>query len=424
MRDVGESSASPPSTWRRDFRCFWAGESASLVGSQVLTLALPLTAVVNLEATPGQLGLLGAATYTPYVLGGIPAGLLVDRWQRRRILIGANLVQCLAIGAVPMLAALGHLTFAWLLTAAFLAGIGKVFFSVAYRSYLPTVVPASELTGANARVTVSESVAEIGGPGLGGVLVQHLGAPFALLVDSISYLASAAGYAAVRARETPAKADSAPIRQQIGQGVRLIFVNPYLRAFLGEAASYNLCWQMVNTVLVLFAVRVLGMTAGTLGLALSVGAVGAMIGALTTGRIAQRWGLGRTLVIAAVIGDVAPLAIPTAQRGIWAVPLLAAAFFIQGMGVTACNVHTMSLRQRLVSHQLLGRANAVYILVAQGVQPVGALIGGWLGSAIGIRTALLIGTVGLLTTSLFLILSPLRHVQAAADLTPDASRLP
>lgn len=405
--------------WRRDFRFVWAGETASLVGTQVYQLAMPLTAVLSLNATPGQLGVLGALTFAPYVVLGLPAGLLVDRWQRRGVLILSTLAQSVSIGAIPLLAALDRLTFGWLLVMACVAGTARVFFTIAYRSYLPAIVPAAHLTGANSRLTASESVAEIGGPGLGGVLVQIVGAPFALLVDAVSYLASTLGVSAVRQREKPAEIDPTPLRSQIGQGFRFTFASPYLRAVLGEAASYNICWQIVLTILALFAVRELDMSPGTLGLTMSIGAVGALLGAALTSRLAHRIGLGRTLVAAAVIGDLAPLLLPTADQGTWAAPVFSLAFFVQGFGITACNVHTMTIRQVITPEHLLGRTNAAYLFVALGVKPVGSLLGGWLGTQFGLRAALLIGTTGLLSTSLFLLLSPLRKVRTLESVSPE-----
>lgn len=409
--------------WRRDFRFLWAGETASLVGTQVYQLAMPLTAVLTLDATPVQLGVLGALTFAPYILLGLPAGLLVDRWQRRGMLILSNLGQAVAIGAIPLLAALGQLTFNRLLLFACVAGTARVFFTIAYRSYLPAIVPPEHLTGANSRLTASESVAEIGGPGLGGALVQVVGAPFALVVDAVSYLASALGVGAVRSREKPPEVDPTPLRSQVSEGFRFTFTSPALRAVLGEAASYNICWQIVLTILALFAVKELDMSPGTLGAMLSVGAVGALLGAALTDRLAHRVGLGLTLVLAAVIGDLAPLLLPVTHRGPWAAPLFATAFFVQGFGITACNVHTMTIRQAITPQRLLGRTNAAYLFVALGVKPVGSLLGGWLGARFGLRTALLVGTLGLLSTSLFLVLSPLRKVRTLESIVADPDHL-
>jgi MFS family permease len=413
MPAVGDT---PP--WRRDFHRLWAGESVSLLGSEVAGLALPLTAVTTLHASVGQLGLLGAASYLPFVVLGLPAGLWVDRVRRRPVLIAADLGQLLAIGAVPLLFVLGRLTFGGLLAAAMSAGAMRVFFLVAYRAYLPAVVPTANLTTANSRLTASESVAEIGGPGLGGLLVQLIGAPYALLVDAGSYAASVVGLVGVRHHEEQPQHDPAPLRTQVADGFRFTFASRYLRAFAGEAASYNLCWTIVQTVLVIFAVRVLGLTPGALGLALSIGALGALLGALFTSRISNRIGLGHTLVGAALIGDLAPLGLPFTPAGSWAMPLLATAFFVRGAGVTGCNVHVAAIRQTLIPEQLRGRTNASYLLAVAGVIPLGALLGGWLGTAIGLRPTLAVGTLGLLSTAMFLIFSPVRTVTRLTDIGP------
>jgi len=399
----------------RDFRCLWAGESVSLLGSEVTRLALPLAAVVTLHASAGQLGLLGAAAYAPFLVFGLPAGLWVDRHRRRPVLIVADLGQLAAIGSVPLLAVLGALSVPALLIAAFAAGTFAVFFELAYRAYLPAIVPVEALTGANSRLTASESAAEIGGPGLGGVLAQVFGAPYALLLDAASFLFSAIGLASIRQREQPPVRDPAPLRAQVADGFTATFRDRYLRAFAGEAGSYNLCWQIVQTVLVLYAIRELHLDPGRLGLVLAIGAAGALLGALGTAATARRFGLGRTVIAAAVIGDAAPLALPFLQPGALAAPLLAAAFFVRGIGVTGCNVHVNAIRQTIAPDRLLGRTNAAYRLLVYGAVPVGALLGGWLGSTFGLRTTLAVGTTGLLSTALFLIFSPVRHVRELSD---------
>ncbi|MFI1994554.1 MFS transporter [Actinoplanes sp. NPDC020271] len=418
-------STTAAARWRTDFRYIWSGETASLFGTQILQLAMPLTAITYLHATPGQLGVLGAVTYLPFLILGLPAGVFVDRWRRRPILVASNLGQMAGIGAVPVLAALGLLTFPLLLTAALVAGFFRVFFTIAYRSYLPVVVPTEQLTYANSRLTASESAAQIAGPGLGGLLIQAIGAQYALVADAVSYLASALSNAAVRRREPVKPRDPTPARTLIADGFRSTLKNPYLRAFAGEAASYNLFWQAVLTLLALFAVRDLGMTPGTLGIAISIGAVGALLGAVATERVANRVGLGRTLVAAVIIGDIAPIAVPFTPSGTWAPVVLAAAFFIQGIGITGCNVHTMVIRQTVTPDHLRGRTNATYLFLAYGIIPVGAVLGGWLGDTIGLRGALAVSTIGLFCTCLFIIFSParrLRSLQQLVDATPPDAR--
>jgi MFS family permease len=399
----------------RDFRCLWAGQSVSLLGSEVTWLALPLTAVVTLHASAAQIGLLGAATYAPYLAFGLPGGLVVDRYRHRVVLIIADLGQLAAIGSVPLMAALGVLTMPAMLAAAFVAGSFAVFFELAYRAYLPAILPVAALTAANSRLTASESAAEMGGPGLGGLLAQAFGAPYALVLDSVSYLVSAIGLSRIRQREPKPERDPQPLRRQVAEGIAATFRDGYLRAFAGEAASYNLCWQVVQTVLVLYAIRDLRLSQGILGLALAVGAAGALLGALGTVPAARRLGLGTTVIMAAVIGDAAPLLLPFLRPGPFAAPLLGLAFFFRGIGVTGCNVHVNAIRQTITPERMLGRTNAAYRLLVSGVVPLGSLLGGFLGSTLGVHGTLAVGTVCLLSTSAFLVFSPVRRVRDLTD---------
>jgi MFS family permease len=399
----------------QDFRRLWAGQSVSMLGTEVTLLAIPLTAVVTLHASAAQVGVLGAATYAPYLAFGVPGGLVVDRYRRRTILIISDIGQFAAIGSVPLMAALGVLSMPALLAAAFIAGSFAVFFQLAYSSYLPAIIPVDALTAANSRLTASSSAAEMGGPGLGGLLAQAFGAPYALILDSLSYLVSALGLSRVRQREPQPERDTLPLRAQVAEGFTATFRDGYLRAFAGEAASYNLCWQAVQTVLVLYAIRELRLSQGTLGLTIAVGAVGALLGALGTAAVARRFGLGATLIATAVIGDAAPLALPFLRPGLLAAPLLGAAFFVRGIGVTGCNVHVNAIRQTITPDRMRGRTNAAYRLLASGVVPLGALLGGLLGTTLGVRTTLAIATVCLLGTSMFLVFSPVRRVRTLTD---------
>ena len=211
--------------------------------------------ITTLHGSPGELGLLGAVSYLPFVVFGVPAGLAVDRLRRGPILIAADLGKLVAIGSVPLLAAFGQLTITWLLAGCLTAGVMEVFFELAYQAYLPAVVPAAALTQANSRMTASESAAEIGGPGLGGVLAQLLGDSLRVAHRRRFLPGVRAGRGWIRRPEPAPTRDPGTLRDQVSEGFRLTFTNPYLRAFAGEAASYNLCWQIVETVLVLFAIR-------------------------------------------------------------------------------------------------------------------------------------------------------------------------
>ncbi len=401
-----------------DFGRLWAGETVSLLGSEITVLALPLVAILELHASPAQLGILTAARWAPYLALTLPAGVWVDRHRRRPVLVAADLGQAGLLLAVPVLAALGALGIGGLVVVAFGVGTCSVFFELAYRAYLPAIVEHDELTEANSKLSVSQSLAEVGGPSLGALLVQAASAPFAILLDGLSFLASAAGLLAIRRREpAPDRPPRRNLRSDLLAGFALTLRDRVLLAFAGEAATYNFFWQAVQVLLPLFVVRELGFSVGEFGLVLTIGSVGALLGAALTARVARRFGLGRTVVVAAVAGDLAPLALPGVHgHGPAAFTILACAFFVQGAGITGCNVHVNSIRQQITPPGLLGRMNAAYRLVVYGVVPLGALAGGALAAAAGVRVTLLAATAGLLTTSLWLVFSPVRRARTIDDL--------
>jgi len=394
-----------------DFGRVWAGESISAVGSQVTLLALPLVAVETLHATPTEMGLLGAAQTAPFLLFAVLAGVWVDRSRKRPILIGAHLAKAAVLGLIPLLALAGVLRIHVLLMIAFAVGCCSVLFEVAYQSYLPVLVDRNDLVEANSRLSASASVAEIGGPGLGGLLVSAVTAPLAVAADSASFVVSAALLGRVRRRENrPVRADRrSSLARDIAEGFRETVRNRFLLAFAGEAASYNVAWSAIHALLVLWAVRELDLTATILGVLLSVGSMGALAGALLTGRTARRFGVGRAMWISALVSNLGVLMIPLAGGGRERVlGLLAVAFFVQGLGMTGTNVHTYAIRQAVTPPALLGRTNAAYRVLTNGFIPLGALAGGLLGEALGLRAGLLIGALALFPSWLWLFCSPAR----------------
>lgn len=410
----------------RDFARLWLGETVSAWGSQVTALALPLVAVELLDANAGQMGLLGAAQTVPFLVFSLLAGVWVDRTRRRPILVVANAGRALFLGLIPVLAAVGVLQMGHLLAIAFAVGSCAVFFELAYQSYLPRVVDHDELVEANSSVTASSSVAEVGGPGLAGILVGVLTAPFAIAFDAVSFLASAINLAGIRRPEpdNAVSADDAGLREAIGVGFRATFHNRYLLAFAGEAATYNVAWNAINAILVLWAVRELGLGAGTLGLLLSVGSVGALLGALLTARVARWLGVGRAMWMSAVVSNLGVLLLPLAGgERVAMLGVLGLGFFLRGLGATGTNVHTYAIRQVITPDRLMGRTNAVYRLLTYGFVPLGALLGGWLGDTLGLRSALWVGAIALFPSWLWLFFSPARSLQVlptSADPPRDA----
>ncbi len=416
----GSATTRPAGLWRSaDFLKFWAGETISLLGSQVTTLALPLTAVIVFKASAIQVGLLYAAGLAPFLLITLLVGVWVDHHQRRPILLVSNAGRAILLGLVPLLAFMGWLRIEYLYVIAFLVGCLTVFFYLAYQAFLPTLVGREHLVEGNSRLSASQSLAEIGGPGLAGLLVQLVGAPLAIVVDALSFCVSALSLLLIH---TPESVPEAALKlrdlpREIAEGFRLTFGNRYLLAFAGEAASYNLCWQVILTIFVLYAVRDLHFNAGLIGILFAVGSVGALLGSLLTGSVARHIGLGLTIIGAAVLGDLPLLMLPFINGSTTgALGLLGAAFFVQGLGITGCNVHVDSIRQALIPDRMRGRANACYRLLTSGALPLGALLGGLLGSWIGLRSTLLVGALGLLSTCLWVVFSPVRKLRTLSTM--------
>jgi MFS family permease len=388
------------SLWRdRDFVKLWGAETVSLFGTQVTVLALPLTAVLTLKASAGELGLLNAARFAPFIAVILFAGVWVDRRRRRPVLIQTNIGRALLIALVPAAAALDILGIELLCAVGFLVGVLTVFFDVAYPSYVPSLVGRRRLTAGNSRLEASRSAAEVGGPGVGGILVGLVTAPFALLLDAISFLFSAAVLSRIRAREPePSGAEErSPTWPAIREGFRFTFADRYLRPIAGEAATFNLFEQTIMTVFVIYAVRELQLSAGLLGLIISIGAAGALVGAVAAPYPERRFGLGPTIVGSMLVACTVPLALPlvTGSRAV-VVPLLGLTFFVWGLAISVSNVHVVSLRQASTPDRLLGRMNASYRFFTYGAIPIGALIGGFLGEAVGLRETLFVGAGGLL----------------------------
>jgi MFS family permease len=395
------------SLWQRDFLKLWGGETVSLFGTQVTVLALPLTAVLTLEASASELGLLNAARFAPFIAVILFAGVWVDHRRRRPILIQTNVGRALLIALVPAAAFLDILRMELLYAVGFLVGVLTVFFDVAYPSYLPSLVGRRQLTAGNSRLEASRSAAEVGGPGVGGLLVQLVTAPFALLIDAISFVFSAVVLSTIRAPEPePANAERSPAWVAIREGFSFTFANRYLRPIAGEAATFNLFEQTIMTIFVIYAVRELELSAGLLGLIISIGAAGAFIGAVVARYPERRFGLGPTIVGSMLIGCTAPLALPfiTGSTPL-IVPLFGLTFFVWGLAIAVSNVHVVSLRQASTPDDLLGRMNASYRFFTYGAIPIGALIGGFLGEALGLRETLFVGSGGLLLALLWIVAS-------------------
>jgi len=400
----------------RDFAKLWAGETISLFGSHVTELALPLTAVLTLDASPGQLGLLGAARFAPFLLVTLFAGVWADRSRRRPILIGANLGRAAALSVIPLLAATDQLRIEHLYSIGLVVGALTVLFDVSYLTVVPSLIRRDELVEANSVMQASASVAEVGGPGLGGMLVSVFSAPVAIAVDAVSYVISTLALLGIRKPEPlpERRSERAKVSSQIRESLGVTFGDPLLRAMAVSAALSNLFQQSIFVLLALYVTRDLNLSPATLGLVLSVGAVGALLGSILANPLGRRMGIGRAYISASAL-DLALLLLPVASELSYPAVVIAAGFILNGVGLGLTNVFSVTLRQTLTPGRLLGRMNASYRFLTYGAIPVGALIGGALAEAFGVRNAIALCAAGLLIAPVVVFLSPMRSLVTLPD---------
>jgi MFS family permease len=400
--------------WRdTSFMKLWAGQAISLLGSQITFLALPLTAVLVLDATPAQMGILMAVEALPSPLIGLFVGVWVDRCRRRPILIMADLGRAALLGVVPVAAILGLLRLEHLYLVCFLVGVLGLFFDVAHRSFLPSLVVRAHLVEANSKLELSNSVAEIVGPGVAGGLVQVVTAPVAIAVDAISYLVSALSLGLIQVSEPlprPAEQQQS-IRQEIGQGLQLVLGDRLLRSIAGCLGTLYLFNGVLEAVFILYVTEELGIGAGLLGLIFAGGSVGFLVGALLPGWVLRRFGWGPGIMVGLLLVGLSDLLIPLVggSAGVAvAVAVLVTAQFFFGLGLVVFNAGQVSLRQAMTPDELQGRMNATMSFLAGAVVPLGGLLGGALGETLGLRPTLLLAALGEILSVLWLLLSPMR----------------
>lgn len=408
----------------RFFRWLWLGQGLSMVGTQVTTVAVPLTAVMLLDAGPAAVGALSAAAYLPWLLA-VPVGVWVDRVSRRRLLLAAEATRAAALLTIPVAAAADRVSVPLLCAVVAVVGGGQVLFETAWGSVLPGLLGRRLLLAAHGRLEGMRASADVAGPAIAGWLVGLVGAPFAILTDAVSYLVSLVTVA----RWVPASLAGGEgsggagtvrrsMRAEALEGLRFLFRHTVLRAVAVEAALFNIFATSIDALLVLYAVNRLDLTAGGFGLLLSVGAMGAVAGAASSGWIVRRLHLGPSYLLTTALACVAMLLVPLhALPGPAGVSLVAAGLALGGFGASSSSVYAVTLRQCVVPDALLGRVLGAYRLLSYGSIPLGGLVTAVLGEALGPRGAIAVCGVALLCAPLPLLLSPIRTVRTVEDAT-------
>ena len=403
------------SLWRNsNFLKLWTAKTVSDFGSLISGTALSFTAILFLKATPFQLSLLMIANLLPKFLTGLIAGVWIDRLPRRPVMVFADIGRALLLLSIPITASIGKLNLAQLYGVTLGTGLLTLFFDLADRSYLPLLVPPESLIEANSKLTATSSVAEFSAFSLGGWLVQSLSAPFAVLIDAITFLVSASFLGVIRKAEPrPTPPDSPTgVYTELKEGWMTVWGHPLLASLAVSTLLIGFSFGMIGTVIVAFMSRDLGFAPGILGMIWALGGISSLAGVSLASPISRRFGIGRSLVGGLFFAGVGMLVVSLGRGATaWSVVLLIANQLITDPAYTLYEINQVSLRQALVPERLQGRMNGTLEFLGLGTTLLGALLGGVLGQSQGLRTTLIFGAGVMLLASLCLSLSPMRRLK-------------
>jgi MFS family permease len=399
-----------------DFLKLWTAETVSVFGSAITQLALPLIAATTLQVTAFEFGLLTTIEFLPFILFSLPAGVWVDRLRRRPILIAGDLGRAIAIGSIPVAFALNGLTIWQLYIVGFVNGCLTVFFDVAYQSYLPSIVERDQLVEGNSKLEITRSAAQILGPGMAGILIGALKAPFAMLLDALSYLWSAFFVFLIRRPEPPVAPHDEEVhgprpsmRDEVAVGLRYVTGHRWLRSIAATTGVSNFFGNVMGAILILYLSRERAMTPAAIGFAFSLGSTGVLLAALVTSRLTARVGVGRMLVLSAIGFSVSGL--PTAVApDAWIFIAVTVTGFVAGFCGVSWNINQVSLRQAITPPRMQGKMNATMRFIVWGTIPLGAIAGGALGNVIGLHPTIWVGALGGLIAFIPVTLSSVRRI--------------
>ncbi len=407
--------------WKdRNFRWVWAGAGFSLLGSEMGEIAIPLLALLAMDASPTEMSLLRAAQFLPFLLFTLWVGVLVDRVRRRPLLIGSDLLRGLLLLAVPVLLAAGLLPVGGLIAIVFLVGTLTVVYQLADFSFLPSVVAPDQLADANAKLSATQSTMSVAGGGIGGAVVQFLSAPVAVAVNAASYLGSAwcLGRTTV-VEEIPDRGPEGSLLTRTRDGIRYLLGNRAVRALAGEAATWNLSNEIFMLGLTIHVVSTLDLGPAVLGLILVTGGIGGFVGAWFSGWATRTFGYGRAVLVTMLLGNTAPVAVFLCRDDpAVALVVYCAVFLVAGIGSGVANAQSNTVRQLSTPDELRGRVNSVYRLLSWGALAVGAVVAGVVVTALDPYLATVVGSIGVAAATLWIVFSPVPrmtdHTDAAA----------
>ncbi|MFC6091648.1 MFS transporter [Saccharothrix lopnurensis] len=407
-----------------NFRNLWFGQTLSLFAAEITAGVIPLLAALTLNASVLEMGVLSAVSFLPYLVISLFAGVWLDRLPKRPVIVAADLARGVLLLLVPLAAVLDLLSMPFLLLIAVLIGVGTVVADIGSASFLPSVVGRRDLVDGNGKLEISNNASRMAGEAVGGVLVQVLTAPFALLFNTVAYAASAVFTQRIRVDpevkpevdeddEEQPDARKPDFWREVGEGLRFVFGNPIVRTLAITALLFNLFTFFIEPVFLIFITRTLALEPIYIGLILSSSGVGGVVGAMISGRVSRKLPLGTLLVVTQVLAGAASLLIPVATLvpKPAAVVLIIVMHFVDAVMVIVYNVNQRSYRSAVTPDALQGRMNASIRMIVMGVCPLGALLGGVVGNALSATTALIIGSVGILSSGVYIAFTRIRSVK-------------
>lgn len=414
------STLSATSLWRdRRFRTFWSAQTISEFGDRVTELALPLIAVTLLDASPSQVGFLTAAVWLPNIVS-LFIGTWVDhRRDKRRLMIVADLSRSILLLTLPVAYWLGVLTLGQLYAIAILAGTAGVLFGTAYAAFFVRLVDRDQFLEANTKISATRSISFMGGPAVGGLLVQALTAPVAVVADALSFVFSAVQISRLKVTPGAYEESTEPFLERARVGMRYVLKHPYLSRSLGSATTVNFFNLIGMALLILFASRDLGLSAGIIGLAFGIGASGGLLGAVSAAPLSRIFGAGRVIAAGAVVFPGGMAFVLLAHGPVWMrAAALAAGEFVAAFAVMCFDVPLNSLQAAVTHDHMRSRVVGAFSSINYGIRPLGAVVGGFLGTWIGVRETLLVSAAGGLLAVLWLIGSPIIRTRELTGLEP------
>ena len=409
-----------PLTRNSAFMHLWAGQTAAQVGFQVGTLATSAIAITVLHASETQIGILSGLQTLAFLIVGLPAGAWVDGWRKRHVMIAANLARIAALVSIPIAYAFFSLTISHLMVVAALLGLSTVFFDVAYQSYVPMIASKRYIGAANGRLEASYQVGRAGGPGLGGWLLGVLAPPLAYLLTASTYVCSTWAIWRIRTPEPRPAHSDASLRSQIVDGLSFVRGQRLLFPLFSCIACAAFAGAGIQVLLPILVLRTLGMSATQLGLLLSAGALGGILGALTRPAWITRLGIGRCIVITNIVGVSALLAQPASVHVPFAAAwVIACSGVVSSYFITIYNVTQMSLRQEICPPDMLGRMNAIFRFAVWGVMPLGSFVAGIIASWVGVEATMYIFTAASIAAGIAMGFTPAARIRgtSAADVS-------